>query len=157
MNRLSIAALSLLLVVTSACDRSRELAANLDRTAGYLDTAGALVANQVTAGTISTSTGSAIVADLRQVNRLNADLISTARGYLAADGSLRLTGDGQARLLAIVGSARQVISSRLLDPEFSKLSPSARLEIERNLREVEKLLELVTETIQTAKLLKEGK
>lgn len=157
MNKFSIIALSLLLVVTSACDRSRELAANLDRTAGYLDTAAALVANQVTAGTISETTGAAIVTDLRQVNRLNADLISTARGYLTADGSLRLTGDGQARLLAIVGSARQVISSRLSDPEFSKLTPSARVEIERNLREVEKLLALVTETIKTARLLKGGK
>jgi len=152
-SKLLILALVIVTGTAATCDKSKQLAINLDRTSGYLDTVGALVANQVTAGTISENTGAAIVADLRQINRLNADLISTAREYLTADGSLRLTGDGQTRLLALVGSARQVISSRLSDPEFSKLSPAARQDIERNLREVERLFALVTETIKTARLL----
>lgn len=148
--------IALLLVTGSACDKSKQFAVNVDRIAGYIDSAGALVASQVETGTISRETGARIVADLRQVNRLNGDLISTARGYLTPDGSLRLTGDGQARLLAIVSSARQVITSRLSDPDFTNLSDGQRAEIARNLRQVETILVLLDETIRTAKILKGG-
>lgn len=150
--------IALLLVSGSAatCDKSQQFATNVDRVAGYLDTAGALVSSQVETGTISKETGARIVEDLQQVNRLNGDLISTARGYLTPDGSLRLTGDGQARLLAIVSSARQVITARLADPEFTKLSDNQRTEIGRNLRQVETILALLDETIRTAKLVKGG-
>lgn len=150
--------IALLLVSGSAatCDKSQQFATNVDRVAGYLDTAGALVSSQVETGTISKETGARIVKDLQQVNRLNGDLISTARGYLTPDGSLRLTGDGQARLLAIVSSARQVITARLADPEFTKLSDNQRTEIGRNLRQVETILALLDETIRTAKLVKGG-
>lgn len=148
--------IALLLVTGSACDKSKQFAVSVDRVAGYLDTAAALVSSQVETGTISRETGARIVADLRQVNRLNGDLISTARGYLTPDGSLRLTGDGQSRLLAIVSSARQVVTSRLSDPEFTKLSDGQRAEIARNLRQVETILVLLDETIRTAKLVKGG-
>lgn len=156
-NRILLPALSALLVITSACDRSRELAANLDRVAGYLDTSRAVVAASVAAGAISTDTGEEIVQDLQQINRLNGDLITTARGYVGPDGRLRLDGDGQAKLLAIVGSARAVVVGRLADPEFSKLTQAQRVEIERNLRQVEAILGLISETIRTAKLVREAK
>lgn len=150
--------IALMIIVGSGetCDKSKDFAVNVDRVAGYLDTAGALVSSQVESGTISKATGARIVEDLQQVNRLNGDLIATARGYLSPDGSLRLTGDGQARLLAIVSSARQVITARLSDPEFTKLSDSQRSEIVRNLRQVETILALLDETIRTTKILKGG-
>ena len=141
---------------TSGCDKTRDFAVNVDRVAGYLDTAGALVASQVESGTISKQTGVAVVETLQQVNRLNGELITEGRNYLATDGSLRLTGDGQARLLAIVVSARRVISARLADPAFTSLEESKRAEITKNLRQVETILALLGETIKTAKLVKGG-
>ena len=141
---------------TSGCDKTRDFAVNVDRVAGNLDTAGALVASQVESGTISKQTGVAVVETLQQVNRLNGELITEGRNYLATDGSLRLTGDGQARLLAIVVSARRVISARLADPEFTSLEESKRAEITKNLRQVETILALLGETIKTAKLVKGG-
>lgn len=155
-SRFLLIALLLLTGSAATCDKSKQFAVSVDRVAGYLDTAGALVASQVETGTISREIGARIVSDLRQVNRLNGDLISTARGYLTPDGSLRLTGDGQARLLAIVSSARQVITSRLSDPDFTNLSDGQRAEIARNLRQVETILVLLDETIRTAKILKGG-
>lgn len=141
---------------TAACDKTKEFAVNVDRVAGYLDTAGALVASQVESGTISKQTGVAVVETLQQVNRLNGELIAEGRNYLVPDGSLRLTGDGQARLMAIVVSARRVISARLADPEFTSLEESKRAEITKNLRQVETILALLGETIKTAKIVKGG-
>ena len=141
---------------TVGCDKTRDFAVNVDRVAGYLDTAGALVASQVESGTISKETGVRVVETLQQVNRLNGELITEGRNYLAPDGSLRLTGDGQARLMAIVVSARRVISARLADPAFTSLEESKRAEITKNLRQVETILALLGETIKTAKLVKGG-
>ena len=140
----------------AGCDKTKDFAVNVDRVGGYLDTAGALVASQVESGTISKQTGVAVVETLQQVNRLNGELITEGRNYLTADGSLRLTGDGQARLMAIVVSARRVISARLADPEFTSLEESKRAEITKNLRQVETILALLGETIKTAKLVKGG-
>lgn len=141
---------------TVGCDKTRDFAVNVDRVAGYLDTAGALVASQVESGAISKQTGVAVVETLQQVNRLNGELITEGRNYLAPDGSLRLTGDGQARLMAIVVSAKRVISARLADPAFTSLEESKRAEITKNLRQVETILALLGETIKTAKLVKGG-
>lgn len=141
---------------TAGCDKTRDFAVNVDRVAGYLDTAGALVASQVESGTISKQTGVRVVETLQQVNRLNGELITEGRNYLTPDGSLRLTGDGQARLMAIVVSARRVISARLADPEFTNLEESKRAEITKNLRQVETILALLGETIKTAKIVKGG-
>jgi len=141
---------------TVGCDKTKDFAVNVDRVAGYLDTAGALVASQVESGAISKQTGVAVVETLQQVNRLNGELITEGRNYLAPDGSLRLTGDGQARLMAIVVSAKRVISARLADPAFTSLEESKRAEITKNLRQVETILALLGETIKTAKLVKGG-
>ena len=141
---------------TVGCDKTKDFAVNVDRVAGYLDTAGALVASQVESGAISKQTGVAVVETLQQVNRLNGELITEGRNYLAPDGSLRLTGDGQARLMAIVVSAKRVISARLADPAFTSLEESKRAEITKNLRQVETILALLGETIKTAKIVKGG-
>lgn len=136
------------------CDQSRAIATNLNRVTGYLNSVGAFVDGQVSAGQMSPSTGFAIVTDLQQLNRLNGDLINTAQDYLRPDGKLALTGNGQQKLVLIVGSARGLVSNRLRDPEFSKLTNEQRQAIESNLKTIDTLLQLTLETIKAAKLIK---
>lgn len=143
-------------VMLSGCDNSgRQLALNLDRAAGYIGTATALIERQVTAGTLSPATAERLAADLQQLNRLNGDLIAAVRPLKSADGSrLVIEGDSRARLLAILTAARRVVVSRLEDPEFLTLAETQRREITAIYTQIETLIQLSAEIVQTAKAVK---
>ena len=140
-------------VLMSACDNSgRQLALNLDRAAGYIGTATALIERQVTAGTLSPATAERLAGDLQQLNRLNGDLIAAVKPLKSADGSrLALDGDSRARLLAILTAARRVVVSRLADPDFLTLADNQRREITAIYTQIETLIQLSAEIVQSAK------
>jgi hypothetical protein len=144
-------------VLMSGCDNSgRHLALNLDRAAGYIGTATALIERQVTAGTLSPATAERLAGDLQQLNRLNGDLIAAVRPLKSADGSrLALQGDSRARLLAILTAARRVVVSRLEDPDFLTLADTQRREITAIYTQIETLIQLSVEIVQTAKGVKQ--
>jgi hypothetical protein len=144
-------------VLMSGCDNSgRQLALNLDRAAGYIGTATALIERQATAGTLSTKTAERLAGDLQQLNRLNGDLIAAVRPLKSADGSrLALDGDSRARLLAILTAARRVVVSRLEDPDFLTLADNQRREITAIYTQIETLIQLSAEIVQTAKGVKQ--
>jgi hypothetical protein len=144
-------------VLMSGCDNSgRQLALNLDRAAGYIGTATALIERQATAGTLSTKTAERLAGDLQQLNRLNGDLIAAVKPLKSADGSrLALDGDNRARLLAILTAARRVVVSRLEDPDFLTLADNQRREITAIYTQIETLIQLSAEIVQTAKAVKQ--
>jgi uncharacterized lipoprotein len=144
-------------VLMSGCDNSgRQLALNLDRAAGYIGTATTLIERQVTAGTLSPKTAERLAGDLQQLNRLNGDLIAAVRPLKSAEGSrLALDGDSRARLLAILTAARRVVVSRLKDPEFLTLADNQRREITAIYTQIETLIQLSSEIVQSAKGVKQ--
>ena len=144
-------------VMLSGCDNSgRQLALNLDRAAGYIGTATALIERQATAGTLSAKTAERLAGDLQQLNRLNGDLIVAVRPLKSADGSrLALDGDSRARLLAILTAARRVVVSRLEDPDFLTLADNQRREITAIYTQIETLIQLSAEIVQSAKAVKQ--
>ena len=144
-------------VLMSGCDNSgRQLALNLDRAAGYIGTATALIERQVTAGTLSPATAERLAGDLQQLNRLNGDLIAAVRPLKSDDGSrLALDGDSRARLLAILTAARRVVVSRLEDPDFLTLADNQRREITAIYTQIETLIQLSAEIVQSAKGVKQ--
>jgi uncharacterized lipoprotein len=144
-------------VMLSACDNSgRQLALNLDRAAGYIGTATALIERQATAGTLSPKTAERLAGDLQQLNRLNGDLIAAVTPLKSADGSrLALDGDNRARLLAILTAARRVVVSRLEDPDFLTLADNQRREITAIYTQIETLIQLSAEIVQSAKGVKQ--
>ncbi len=140
-------------VMLSGCDNSgRQLGLNLDRAAGYIGTATNLIERQATAGTLSPKTAERLAGDLQQLNRLNGDLIAAVRPLKSADGSrLALDGDSRARLLAILTAARRVVVSRLEDPDFLTLADNQRREITAIYTQIETLIQLSVEIVQSAK------
>jgi hypothetical protein len=144
-------------VMLSGCDNSgRQLALNLDRAAGYIGTATTLIERQATAGTLSPKTAERLAGDLQQLNRLNGDLIAAVRPLKSADGSrLALDGDNRARLLAILTAARRVVVSRLEDPDFLTLADNQRREITAIYTQIETLIQLSAEIVQSAKGVKQ--
>lgn len=144
-------------VMLSGCDNSgRQLGLNLDRAAGYIGTATNLIERQATAGTLSPKTAERLAGDLQQLNRLNGDLIAAVRPLKSADGSrLALDGDSRARLLAILTAARRVVVSRLEDPDFLTLADNQRREITAIYTQIETLIQLSAEIVQSAKGVKQ--
>ena len=116
-------------LLLTGCDKAKEFAKATDRVAGYVGVGHAIVARQTATGEMTAATGLVIVDVLTQINTLNGALIVEAKKYQTADGNLALTGEGKAKLLAIVGSSKTIVQSLVNNPAISDLSPTKRQEI----------------------------
>lgn len=122
--------LCLLLSVTlTACgDKSdaRRLALVSDRVAGYVSTGLTLIESQEALGVLPTETAVSLVTGLRAVNTVTAEIVRETRPLLDPEtGELRLSAEDRSKLLGILSTGQNVISSLLTDPRVSTL-PKAR-------------------------------
>ena len=142
----------------AACnDKGRQLAASIDRIAGYVGVGHIIVDQQTSTGQMSAETGVAIVTALRQVNTLNGQLVTEAKKYVDADGNLALTGDGQQNLLNILASSNGIINTLVNDPRVLNLSEPKRNEVIAVAANLSATIASIGELIKTTKTIKGGK
>ncbi len=142
----------------AACsDQGKQFAATTDRVAGYVGTGLILVDQYTSTGQMSNETGAAIVTVLRQVNTLNGQLVAEAKTYVQPDGNLALTGDGQAKLLAILASSTNVINTLTNDPRVLALPDGQKTQINALTANLGATIATLGELIKTVKLVKGGK
>lgn len=155
------ASLFFLIVVASmfggCSDQGKQFAATTDRIAGYVGTGLIVVDQQTSIGQMSPETGVAIVTALRSVNTLNGQLVTEAKRYVNADGNLKLTGDGQTKLLAILDSSQAVINTLVNDTRVVSMAPEKREQITVITSNLSATIATLGELIKTAKLAKGGK
>ena len=153
------ASLFLLIVVSTmfggCSDQGKQFAATTDRIAGYVGTGLILVDQQTTTGQMSAETGVAIVTALRSVNTLNGQLVAEAKQYVDKDGNLRLTGDGQAKLLKILDSSQAVVNTLLNDTRVTSMEPAKREQITAIVSNISATIVTLGELVKTVKLAKE--
>ena len=141
-----------------ACsDKGKQFAATADRVAGYVGTGLILVDQYTSTGQMSNETGIAIVTVLRQVNTLNGQLVTEAKTYVQPDGSLALTGDGQAKLLAILASSTSLVNTLTNDPRVLALPDGQKTQINALVGNLGATIATLGELIKTVKLVKGGK
>jgi hypothetical protein len=152
------ASLFLLIAVASmfggCSDQGKQFAATTDRIAGYVGTGLIVVDQQTSTGQMSPETGVAIVTALRSVNTLNGQLVTEAKRYVDADGNLKLTGDGQTKLLAILDSSQAVINTLVNDTRVVSMAPEKREQITVITSNLSATIATLGELIKTAKLAK---
>jgi len=154
---------SILLLITLASmfggcsDEGKQFAATTDRIAGYVGTGLIIVDQQTSTGQMSAETGVAIVTALRSVNTLNGQLVAEAKQYVDKDGNLRLTGDGQAKLLKILDSSQAVVNTLLNDTRVISMEPTKREQITNVVANIGATIASLGELVKTAKLAKGGK
>ena len=142
----------------AACnDKGKQFAATTDRVAGYVGTGLILVDQYTSTGQMSNETGVAIVTVLRQVNTLNGQLVTEAKTYVQPDGSLALTGDGQAKLLAILASSTNIINTLTNDPRVLALPDTQKAQINALVVNLGATIATLGELVKTVKLVKGGK
>lgn len=150
--KLRFSILCMMVFLLAGCDKSKEFAKSLDRVSGYIETGLALVDRQTAIGQMDKSTGLAAATALKEVNTLNGELIAEAKKYKSADGQrLELTGDGKAKLLAIVGSSRTVATNLLNNPDFLKTSPEKRAQLTSLVRDLADTLAALAELVAAIK------
>lgn len=123
MRTLSLCLL-LSLWLTACGDKSdaRRLALVSDRVAGYVSTGLTLIKSQEALGVLPTETAVSLVTGLRAVNTVTAEIVRETRPLLDPEtGELRLTAEDRSKLLGILSTGRNVISSLLTDPRVSTL------------------------------------
>lgn len=138
-------------------DEGKQFAATTDRIAGYVGTGLLVVDQQTSTGQMSAETGVAIVTALRSVNTLNGQLVTEAKQYVDANGNLRLTGDGQAKLLKILDSSQAVVKTLLNDTRVISMEPAKREQITSVVANIGATIASLGELVKTAKLAKGGK
>ena len=152
------ASLFLLIVVSTmfggCSDQGKQFAATTDRIAGYVGTGLILVDQQTATGQMSAETGVAIVTALRSVNTLNGQLVAEAKQYVDANGNLKLTGDGQAKLLKILDSSQAVVNTLLNDTRVTSMEPAKREQITGVVANIGATIASLGELVKTAKLAK---
>lgn len=155
------ASLFLLIAVSTmfggCSDQGKQFAATTDRIAGYVGTGLIIVDQQTTTGQMSAETGVAIVTALRSVNTLNGQLVTEAKQYVDKDGNLRLTGDGQAKLLKILDSSQAVVNTLLNDTRVTSIEPAKREQITVVVSNISATIATLGELVKTVKLAKEVK
>lgn len=155
MRRITLYALLIFSCVSFGCsDQGRQFAATTDRIAGYVGTGLIIVDQQTTTGQMSPETGVAIVTALRSVNTLNGQLVAEAKQYVDKDGNLRLTGDGQAKLLKILDSSQAVVNTLLNDTRVTSMEPAKREQITSVVANIGATIASLGELVKTAKLAK---
>ena len=156
MHRIAFYALLIFSCVSFGCsDQGKQFAATTDRIAGYVGTGLILVDQQTTTGQMSAETGVAIVTALRSVNTLNGQLVAEAKQYVDKDGNLRLTGDGQAKLLKILDSSQAVVNTLLNDTRVTSMEPAKREQITAIVSNISATIVTLGELVKTVKLAKE--
>lgn len=154
---------SILLLITLASmfggcsDEGKQFAATTDRIAGYVGTGLIIVDQQTSTAQMSAETGVAIVTALRSVNTLNGQLVAEAKQYVDKNGNLRLTGDGQAKLLKILDSSQAVVNTLLNDQRVISMEPAKREQITNVVANIGATIASLGELVKTAKLAKGGK
>lgn len=142
----------------AACDdKGKQFAATTNRVAGYVGTGLILVDQYTSTGQMSNETGVAIGTVLRRVNTLNGQLVTEAKTYVQPDGTLALTGDGQAKLLAILTSSTNVINTLTNDPRVLALPDGQKAQINALTANLSATIATLGELVKTVKLVKEGK
>ena len=150
MKRLLLILTVVCALLLSGCDAGREFAKNTDRVAALIGVGQQLVQRQTEINEMSATTGLQIAQTLLQLNTLNRELIDEGQRYLSNDRKrLELTEDGKTRLLVIASSTQTVISSLLSNPEFGKLSPTARQQWLETLRALSDSVKTTIKLIQT--------
>lgn len=142
---------------TACNDKGKQFAATTDRVAGYVGTGLILVDQYTSTGQMSAETGVVIVTVLRQVNTLNGQLVTEAKTYVQPDGSLALTGDGQAKLLAILASSTNIINTLTNDPRVLALPDTQKAQINALVVNLGATIATLGELVKTVKLVKGGK
>jgi hypothetical protein len=120
--------LLLSLSLTACGDKSdaRRLALVSDRVAGYVSTGLTLIESQEALGVLTTDAAVSLVTGLRALNTVTAEIVRETRPLLdPATGELRLSAEDRSKLLGILSTGRNVISSLLEDSRVSRL-PKAR-------------------------------
>ena len=135
-------------------DEGKQFAATTDRIAGYVGTGLIIVDQQTSTGQMSAETGVAIVTALRSVNTLNGQLVTEAKQYVDANGNLKLTGDGQAKLLKILDSSQAVVNTLLNDTRVISMEPTKREQITSVVANIGATIASLGELVKTAKLAK---
>lgn len=138
-------------------DEGKQFAATTDRIAGYVGTGLIIVDQQTSTGQMSAETGVAIVTALRSVNTLNGQLVAEAKQYVDANGNLKLTGDGQAKLLQILDSSQAIVNTLLNDTRVVSMEPAKREQITSVVANIGATIASLGELVKTAKLAKGGK
>lgn len=116
--------------LTTACDKSREIAKMTDRVAGYVETGGSIVQRQAAAGNLSTQAQIEIIKTLQAINTINGELLIEIKKYQSPDGKkLELTGDGKQKIQSILGSGQSTLQSLLFNEAFLTIQPGRRVEI----------------------------
>lgn len=155
MRRITLYTLLIFSCVSFGCsDQGKQFAATTDRIAGYVGTGLIIVDQQTTTGQMSPETGVAIVTDLRSVNTLNGQLVTEAKQYVDKDGNLKLTGDGQAKLLKILDSSQAVVNTLLTDTRVTSMEPAKREQITSVVANIGATIASLGELVKTAKLAK---
>lgn len=155
MRKIALYALLIFSCVSFGCsDQGKQFAATTDRIAGYVGTGLIIVDQQTTTGQMSPETGVAIVTALRSVNTLNGQLVTEAKQYVDKDGNLRLTGDGQAKLLKILDSSQAVVNTLLNDTRVTSMEPAKREQITSVVANIGATIASLGELVKTAKLAK---
>jgi hypothetical protein len=118
----------LLLLSLTACGNksdARRLALVSDRVAGYVSTGLTLIESQEALGVLSTDAAVSLVTGLRALNTVTAEIVRETRPLLDPEtGELRLSAEDRSKLLGILSSGRNVISTLLTDPRVSNLPRS---------------------------------
>ena len=155
------ASLFLLIAVSTmfggCSDQGKQFAATTDRIAGYVGTGLIIVDQQTSTGQMSPETGVAIVTALRSVNTLNGQVVDEAKKYVDENGNLKLTGDGQDKLLKILDSSTVVVNGLINDERVLSLQPTQRQQITLVAMNIGATIASLTELVKTAKLAKGGK
>jgi hypothetical protein len=138
---------------TAACDKSTEYAKTLDRVAGYVGTGLDLVEYQVGNGQLAKDPAIAITTALITVNEINGQLITETKKYVTPDGkSLNLDQSGKDKLLAIVGSSRNVATGLLANEAFTSIPTDKRQKYIVLINEITATLDVVGQLINTVKV-----
>lgn len=156
MRNLMLGLIVLVGLSASACnDKGKQFAATTDRVAGYVGTGLLLVDQYTAAGQMSPETGTAIVTILRQVNTLNGQLVAEGKRYVQPDGGLKLTGDGQQQLLAIVATSTSLANTLINDPRVLALPDGQRKQITMLVVNLSSTVLSIGELIKTIKTVEE--
>lgn len=155
MHKLSLLVLITLTSLFTGCsDEGKQFAATTDRIAGYVGTGLIIVDQQTSTGQMTPETGVAIVTALRSVNTLNGQLVTEAKQYVDANGNLKLTGDGQSKLLKILDSSQAVVNTLLNDTRVISMEPAKREQITTVVANIGATIASLGELVKTAKLAK---
>ena len=157
MRRVSLALIALIALTSACSDQGKQFAATTDRIAGYVGTGLIIVDQQTSTGQMSAETGVAIVTALRSVNTLNGQVVDEAKKYVDENGNLKLTGDGQDKLLKILDSSTVVVNGLVNDERVLSLQPTQRQQITLVAMNIGATIASLTELVKTAKLAKGGK